>query len=314
MLLVPKSLKNKNMKKNLLSVLLTMSIYVSYSQAYIYHAFPGAGALWSVKWDGAMYCQEIDYFSVGDTVVNNTTYQKVWATGVEIYCIVQATLDTFSTYAGAYRNDTLSKRVYWLQPDSLNEKLLYDFDVNIGDTLDAGTFNLNSNGIPVVVKAIDSIQINDSSYRRDVHVGWYNNPIPFHQIIEGIGSDGGLIEKIWDGISDLYYLKCFTTDSISLFNYGGFLVNAICKSYIPNIVVEINKDQNVLIYPNPTNGLFSFSPKILMETVQLYTVTGQTINFIQTENELDITSHPAGLYLVEASDGKNIYWDKLIKQ
>ncbi|MBL0051274.1 MAG: hypothetical protein IPP29_07010 [Bacteroidetes bacterium] len=129
-----------------------MSIYVAHSQTNVYHPFPKYPAMWSVKWDGAWVCQDIDYFGYDDSTVNNIVYRKVWVTGIESICINQMTSDTISKYAGAYRNDTITKKVYWLEPDSLVEKLLYNFDVNVGDTLPLVMFNMYPITSAVIVK------------------------------------------------------------------------------------------------------------------------------------------------------------------
>lgn len=38
-------------------------------------------------------------------------------------------------YAGAFRNDSLNKKVYFVKPGMLNDTLFYDFDLQLGDTL-----------------------------------------------------------------------------------------------------------------------------------------------------------------------------------
>lgn len=297
--------------KKLLFLVLTMSIYVAQSQTNVYHPFPTSPAMWSVKWDGAWVCQDIDYIGYGDSAINNLIYHKVWVSGVETVCFLGYPKDTISKYAGAYRNDSAAKKVFWLEADSSNEKLLYTFDVHVGDTLPLDIYNMYGSTLPVKVKMKDSVLLSDGTYRKAYWVGYAGQPGTFRRIVEGIGSEGGLIEKLWDGISDLYILKCFTMDTLSLYPNNG----STCYPYFPSGFTHILNNILFSIYPNPNNGTFNLPKNFHFDEIKIYNAYSQEISFtISNKNEIDISTLPTGLYFVKINDGKKVYVAKLMKE
>lgn len=63
----------------------------------------------------------------GDTVIGVYTYSKIYS-GLGPFVVV-----------GGIRNDTLNKKVYKYSVATGSEKLLYDFNINVGDTLNASS-------------------------------------------------------------------------------------------------------------------------------------------------------------------------------
>ncbi len=300
----------KEGKKLLFFLLLTMSIYVAQSQTNVYHPFPNNGAMWSVKWDGSSICQDLDYFSYGDSVINNLIYHKVWVSGVETVCFLGYPKDTISNYAGAYRNDSAAKKVYWLEADSIYEKLLYTFNIKVGDTLPLDIYNMYGGTLPVKVKMKDSVLLSDGTYRKAYWVGYAGQPGTFRRIVEGIGSEGGLIERLWDGISDLYILKCFTMDTLSLYPNNG----STCYPYIPSGFTPILNNIAFSIYPNPNNGTFILPKNFHFDEIKIYNAFGQEISFtISNKNEIDLSTLATGLFYLRCYSGKKVYVAKGMK-
>lgn len=78
---------------------------------------------------------------------------------------------------------------------------------------------------------------------------------------------------------------------------------------------ELN--QNVSVYPNPSNGLFSINipENILIEKVNVTDITGKQISIeANSNNQFDLTNFNAGVYFlnIETSEGKII--KKVIKE
>jgi hypothetical protein len=106
---------------------------------------------------------DYEYYTCGDTI--GEKYFKLYKVGYyhdinRNWMLNTITHDsTFScSYFGAIRSDSL-KKVYFLPADSSTEKLLYDFDLQIGDTLPLTyiytTYQFSIN----IVKSIDSVLI-----------------------------------------------------------------------------------------------------------------------------------------------------------
>jgi hypothetical protein len=73
--------------------------------------------------------------------------------------------------------------------------------------------------------------------------------------------------------------------------------------------VGIVKKESVTFFPNPTSGIISFSSNLSIEKVTLYNSLGKEMRLVTlTENKLDLSVYPAGIYLVSINtkDGKLI--------
>lgn len=96
-----------------------------------------------------------------------------------------------------FRNDSLTKRVYFVPKDSTNEELLCEFNYSLGDTLTptySRPYNFNYPN-PLVVTKIDSILVLGVFHKT---IGFLSCPSShFAQsdtllLIEEIGSNSGL--------------------------------------------------------------------------------------------------------------------------
>ena len=73
--------------------------------------------------------------------------------------------------------------------------------------------------------------------------------------------------------------------------------------------VEFTKDELITLYPNPTTAFISFNRNISIEKIAIYNSMGKEIRgFRLTENKLDLSDYPAGIYLISiiTKDGKLI--------
>ena len=82
--------------------------------------------------------------------------------------------------------------------------------------------------------------------------------------------------------------------------------------YSKTIVVRSEGKQNsIAVYPNPSNGLYTIVPneKEEIEQISLMSITGQSLDVNISNNQLDLTNEPTGVYFLQVN-GQNI---KLIK-
>lgn len=212
---------------------------------------------------------------------------------------------------GVFRNDTLGKKIFCIPKDSTNEVLLYDFNLVPGDTIYGymqalATIKFGSN-FYAVVDSVDSVLVN-SSYRKrwNFHTSdnwgfiWSGG-----EIIEGIGSNYGLLEGFLPMFDNNGQLICHSQNGVTL--YGGDPCLLVTN------VVDLELDSDVMIYPNPVfrnkSITISASGNKKME-FEVYDVLGNKYDpyFEKNGNEftVDISTFPNSTYLFLIKDGKRI--------
>ncbi len=92
--------------------------------------------------------------------------------------------NTSTEILGYLRIDQPAKTIYFKYRPSSNEKLLYDFNVKVGDTISWASLNYDY----TTAKSIDTVQIGDFNQKR------FNIKNPYYtgDIIQGIGSSLGI--------------------------------------------------------------------------------------------------------------------------
>jgi hypothetical protein len=210
--------KNCTAMKKLLTIALFSLAFSSIAQVPDYF---DDNPQWRQDWwfGGAMPCLEIYnyvYYLGGDSVVGDFTYKKVFTRGEKDLSWQGPWPPPDTTCTGSYLYEYL---VALIRQDGLqmyinhgdNETLLYDFDLNVGDTLPASYFYYPEDD--VVVNGIDSILIGDS-YRKifDFDAPNFNMPL---QLIEGLGFNQGFL----DYVPDWYpaQLMCFALDGVTYY-------------------------------------------------------------------------------------------------
>ena len=244
------------------------------------------------------------YRSVGDTIINNTNYTIL----TKIRSTQSSPAPTFGNEdtIGFYRNDSINKKVYFLPIDSTNEKLFYDFDLAVGDTLPETYFYEINYLDPFVIDSIGDTTLADS-VRRKMYYYSENGSIPVSHpdriLVEGIGTLAGFISSFRGG----YGLGA--NSSLSCYRVAGNIIYHSSGLGCPALPVSLNEvaieNISLSIYPNPSEGEFNlkFDKKIEKpEQVQLMNLNGQAVNFEIIENssnQLKVRVNvPPGVYLL----------------
>ncbi len=292
-----------------------MLIFLAFSfsiQAQLkkYFSFPDSNATWCEidTWidddpcDPDKYLQYTDYYdfySNGDTVVNTKKYIKIhWSAGVLAgVCGGSSWYSQDSLYA-LIRDDTVAKKVYAsFAPNFIRDTLLYDFSLNVGDTLPAGYLNYYPGN--AYVYAIDSILIG-SNYRKYYFIAdTFGNIID--SIIEGIGNRLGLFTLYAQQYVSLTtkYLIDFTEPPIY------FPTVDTCQRYILSIPPTIIDNPNIKVYPNPANSRLYIEITNVEGAVNLslYNIFSQEMITEQVNAQdkimLNVSKFPSGIYLLK---------------
>ncbi|MCK4745997.1 MAG: hypothetical protein KAT15_03140, partial [Bacteroidales bacterium] len=137
-------------KKLLIVLSFVLIVNLVRSQEYSYIPFPDSNCIWSEKythaWNSGLQPTFYTYALFDeDTIINSIVYNQLYL----LYDTVIAKAN--ATYIGAIREDR-SHRIYFLgdghfcgigtQPNENGEIILYDFSVDVGDTIRNALFAL----------------------------------------------------------------------------------------------------------------------------------------------------------------------------
>lgn len=161
------------------------------AQAYV--TLPDSNATWSDYtrsfFSGNNSSYEVrQYLMIGDTTIGAYTYHKIAVQGGYQFNYGPVTY-YYNNYVGAFRNDTVNRKVYYVIPNTTTDTLLYDFNITVGSPLPI-TY-LEHYGYTVT--SVDSLFFRGKWHKV------YNTGMPlvssglYYQIIEGIGSTCGFL-------------------------------------------------------------------------------------------------------------------------
>lgn len=306
-----------------ISFLILFLIFSFTCKSQNYFPLPDSNAIWKVVWytiPGYYYEEHFEYFTDGDTLLYDTLYTKIKKIEYNVFC----SFDTLSIkYAGAFRNDTVEKKVFYIPPMPPIKKILYDFSLNVGDTVPDSFQNVMYPWL--TVKDIDTVYINDEPRKRFTY--WDGpHPLGFQFFVfEGIGSDIGLLED-FAAIESLYYLKCFHNENILEYMDPG---DTTCKLESDTCLINslIHEEHGGMyawghggleIWPNPAsdriyimfrqNNLYR-NPSRERE-LEIFNVFGEKVagikmSIFQESYSQNVSSLAPGLYLVVIREKQN---------
>lgn len=240
------------MNKRLLTLLFFVVSFSAQGQTSVYHPFPDSNAVWNFQywlWFGCPQSlmdrfENYSYVLNGDTTIGSQQYHKLYTPFVELNCASE-TPHHDTGYVGCIRQDTVARKVYFVYPNDSVDSLLYDFSLQVGDTVRGMLSPIFAQ--PDTVIAIDSILVG-SDYRKR----WYINSAYSVYLIEGVGSDYGLIESSPGYITDaaVYTLICFKQNGITLYP------DTLTSCNIIDGVISVTNENTFSLFPNPTTNEF----------------------------------------------------------
>jgi hypothetical protein len=267
-----------------------------FSQTSNYIPFPVEYGQWKYEnaLGGPSAYGPLLFHVTGDTTIDNTIYKKLhqfegWG--------------QYVGYAGAYRE--LDKIVYYVPISSSTEHVLYNFNLNVGDTI-FNPYNGECEIDTAIVETIDSV-LYDNNYRKQFILIGTSGYLVGHWV-EGIGSKFGLglIMPYLNMNCQVYYLLCMFNDNT---NSGiGTCFVSVEEHTIP--------DRDLSIYPNPSTSGFTIKlENSVIKEIWIMDSSGRTIvNEVDlNQNELKIDNLPSGLYILKVfDDNGNVSVKKLI--
>lgn len=128
--------------------------------------------------------------------------------------------------------------------------------------------------------------------------------------------DGG---KTWQENSNVALTKLsMLTESIGFAVSGDKIYKTLTGGGIVDIASMASMKGANLVFPNPNSGIFNFAIKEINE-VYIYNSMGEEIyfsskNWLVTDNRVDISKYPKGVYYIKILGNKNNYFQKFIVQ
>lgn len=234
----------------------------------------------------------------GDSVLNSNTYKKVYSSDEEF--------PVNWNYNCLIREDTNNKKA-WIKDSSENERLLYDFSINVGDSILLGH---PEEQLYLYVDSIINININQT-LRKKYYFTCKVQP-EYNEIwIEGIGSDKGILASgsafIVGGWSRLL---CVSENDELIYENPNYN-----DCYMITTGIQESKKELFNIYPNPAKDkLYVDNPQnIEIKSIILSDYLGNEVKcFIKNNNSYDVQDIPSGLYILKINYTKGVIIKKII--
>ncbi len=263
---------------------------------------------WRTKkaWCLDFFCEEslVDQYINGDTLINGTEYVQLWEKGIRYNYYINTPedtlfVDTINQYVGAIREN--NKQWFWIEKNSNESHLLYDFNFSSGDSIQIYQHNEN-----LKITLVDSVFINNAFRKR-----YQLNDWPFH-LIEGIGLDIGLTTNLSQFIQlfEFGILYCYEDEgdrvAIDLsaleMTFETEFTDQDCNSEIITPSKEIQVESKITIYPNPTSDILVVSAYEVIEQIIIYDSIGRKMFEQPTHSntiEVDLQDWSNGMYLIQ---------------
>lgn len=294
----------------------------TYAQQYI--PFPIDSAQWSVRntINNPFSQNTVQFKMKGDTLLNGTLYHKIFYSLDLAYNSPNETLYCF------VREDT-TKKVFIKYPTDLgidtSEFLLYDFNIQVGDTVSIRLLNYTTDSIfKFQVTNINSYPTLIDTTRKYFNLSpigsayWQCGTFGGFPWIEGIGAFlAPFYNKIpQDGCSDVtgggYEISCF-------WHRGNYVLGGTFCDYATGINAEANRT-NILLYPNPANEEINIVFNDISHAtalVEISDVHGRLIEHASLKSGMpfnyNVVSLPKSVYMVSLYiDGELVENKKLV--
>lgn len=190
-----------------------------------------------------------------------------------------------------------------MAPNQNVEKLLYDFTLQVGDSVK----DYLKGGMQPTIVAIDSVLVG-CNYRKR----WMIDTNKFYPtyLVEGIGSTFDLLESINLKIANSpnYSLNCFQNGQTT---FNG---SSNCP-LITNLNEKQKSHKAFFFYPNPVDQQFYLRTKSALRSAGVYNLPGSKVMELDPKERSWKFPVKKGLYLVRIQDEKGmVYTQKVIKK
>jgi hypothetical protein len=269
-----------------------------------YVPFPDSNAYWSEYYSNYGYPNyKYTYFIKGDTILNSLTYHKIYSD------------DSTSTikYIGGLRE--YNKRIYYIDRYCSHNILLYNFNLNVGDSMKLSCMLCDTPTVYTKLTSIDSVILTNMKYRKRLN---FDNGTYYPPWIEGIGCMGGLLYPYYSCTACMcgYESVCFEQNDTTLYTNPSPYNIYNCFDYITSVNELNNKEDLITIFPNPA------ASKLTIEApqnsiIEILNIEGQLIKILVSSGNITsviVSTFPSGMYFIKVRTEKGIEVKKFVKE
>jgi len=256
----------------------------------------------SPPWGGDYYTTH-SLKIVGDTIFNSEHYYKIGISYSqnsphEYYGFIMREDSTGKVWGAKFSQSTLE-----------GQGLMYDFSVNVGDTITPfNDYSPYFNIEPLIVQNIDTV-FHANKFRKRIGLSFTFSTDTVENWYEGIGSSNGLIYPGSFIIDYSFYLLSFFED------LGWVWINPIYSCIwvgTENIILN----ESIKVYPNPSSDIINIDIEE-EATLEIINTKGQIVDtksLTEKVNNLDLSNLVSGVYTLRIKTDRGIAIRKLIKQ
>jgi hypothetical protein len=304
------------MTKRILTLVVLLSLLFSAKtiEAHAYRPMIQDSVRWIVIRSDWNNPDRWEYYSLGDTMVDNILYKKIYHRFLEPEYGMLPPYEPVSPYVlfGLMREDTLARQVFGvLLSDTVHfysacppgsESLMYDFSLNVGDTLFNSCIVNMYDFISYVVNSISNCNALYGVTTRCFEIG-------DGMLYEGIGSNYGLWEAMFDPVKT-------SSDWYTSLEY--YCPDADCPYIVGEHEIPI--EGKVKTFPNPVRNelTIELSSADLYKPVQIemLSIQGELLDSFWPMTKtirLPISGYKPGIYLLRISSEKTQMVYKIVK-
>lgn len=221
------------MKKALLLILYFTEVVSGFSQTCI--SLLDTHRTWSELSITTCGLLTTSYKCQEDTLINGLVYTKVFS------CINDSTLSTWCQENYFLREDESCKVFKF---ENFTEKLMYDFDLQTGDSVFTGG-QLGGQDLYALVDIVDSIPINGSYRKRIIFDPWFQETW-----IAGIGSLSSPFSPFFNTITSDWVCELLCVHDSLLLSYSNPIYNDCFITLVGENRIELIPEM-IKIYPQP---------------------------------------------------------------
>jgi hypothetical protein len=296
--------------KNFILILMTIYSFPAFCQV----SFPDSNAIWNINIvnSSGAHKNEMLYGLKGDTLINDTLYNKM-------FILSDTTLNSenLKEYLGGFRQD--GSKV-WFRPkyEKVKEFLLYDFGMQVGDTIwyNSSLYINTEGGHNFVVDSKFNVVQDINSENNVTRFILYCDYNRQDEYISGIGSIygpfGSIIQIPLSGNS--YHLACFKQNTTVQYQDNLICDKCFCTG-LTNTPENKCKVDWVKLYPDHAHNSFSIGidkPYSKIE-IEIFDERGRIIyNEKSLKNPIIINSPYFNFYLLKLTIDDEMIIEKVI--
>lgn len=177
--------------------------------------------------------------------------------------------------------------------------LLFDYSLNVGDTLDSYL------GCDAVIFAVDSVLVGNQLHKRMMYsLGIFPDTLA---LIEGVGMTNGLLQSLYDNTFETTsHLTCFEVSGQLMYTANEIIqYQSGCDVLDPLSVSEATIQESINFFPNPAHSKINIATQGPIECVIIYNLYGTIIkNYFDVSLEIDVSDLMPGYYFMQVKASK----------